>query len=139
VLPMRHFNMSDHQGEIADMLEATMKDLEHRSNVINPGNMLIELHDLVNRRLSINLSILEIILYSSMIVSATEGDYSLPKPWTSSGVGVKQMLLTERSLSATMSYERHRETLINPASYVRTNRMDHVMDVMVVPRILNKA
>ena len=139
VLPMRHFNMSDHQGEIADMLEATMKDLEHRSNVINPGNMLIELHDLVNRRLSINLSILEIILYSSMIVSATEGDYSLPKPWTSSGVGVKQMLLTERSLSATMSYERHRETLINPASYVRTNRMDHVMDVMVVPSVLNKS
>lgn len=139
VLPMRHFNMSDHQGEIADMLEATMKDLEHRSNVVNPGNMLIELHDLVNRRLSINLAILEIILYSSMIVSATEGDYSLPKPWTSSGVGVKQMLLTERSLAATMGYERHRDALINPGSYTRTNRMDHLMDVMVVPQILNKA
>lgn len=139
VLPMRHFNMSDHQGEIADMLEATMKDLEHRSNVINPGNMLIELHDLVNRRLSIQLAILEIILYSSMIVSATEGDYSLPKPWTSSGVGVKQMLLTERSLSATMGYERHRDALINPGSYTRTNRMDHVMDAMILPSILNDA
>lgn len=137
VLPMRHFNMSDHQGEIADMLEATMKDMEHRSNVVHPGSMLIELHDLVNRRLSINLSILSIILYSSMIVSADEGDYSLPKPWTTAGVGVKQMLLTNRSLSATMSYERHRDTLINPASYTKINRMDHVFDAMVLPKILN--
>ncbi len=137
VLPMRHFNMSDHQGEIADMLEATMKDMEYRSSVVHPGSMLIELHDLVNRRLSINLSILEIILYSSMIVSAENNDYSLPKPWTQSGIGVKQMLLTERSIGATMVYERHRETLIDPASYTRTNRMDHVMDALIVPEIMN--
>jgi hypothetical protein len=138
VLPMRHFNMSDHQGEIADMLEATMNDMEHRSNVVHPGSMLIELHDLVNRRLSINLSILEIILYSSMIVSASENDYGLPKPWTNSGIGVKQMLLTKRSLSSTMGYERHRETLTDPSSYTLTNRMDNVMDVLCVPEILNK-
>lgn len=137
VLPMRHFNMSDHQGEIADMLEATMKDLEYRSNIVNPCNMLIELHDLVNRRLSVNLAILEVILYSSMIVSASENDYSLPKPWTSSGVGVKQTLLTERSLGPTMGYERHRDVLKNPTSFTRTNRPDHGMDCLLIPQILN--
>lgn len=137
VLPMRHFNMSDHQGEIADMLEATMKDLEYRSSIVNPCNMLIELHDLVNRRLSVNLAILEVILYSSMIVSATENDYSLPKPWTSNGVGVKQTLLTERSLGPTMGYERHRDVLKNPTSYTRTNRPDHGMDILLIPQILN--
>ncbi len=138
VLPMRHFNMSDHQSDIADLLEATMKELEYRSTAVNPLDMIIQLHDLVNRRLSINLSILEVILYSSMVVSAIDNDYSLPKPWTQNGVGVKQALLTERSLGATMGYERHRDTLINPASYMRTNRMDHVMDALVVPSILNK-
>ncbi len=138
VLPMRHFNMSDHQQEIADMLEATIKDLDYRSNVVNPCNMLVEFHDLVNRRLSINLAILEIILYSSMVVSATEEDYGLPKPWTSSGVGVKQLLLTRRSLSTTMGFERHRDVLTDPLSYTLTNRMDHIMDPLIMPELLNK-
>lgn len=138
VLPMRHFNMSNLQQDIADLLEATIKDMEHRSNVVNPCAMLIELHDLVNRRLSINLAILEVILYSSMIVSASEEDYGLPKPWTSSGVGVKQLLLTRRSLSATMGFERHRDALTDPISYIHTNRMDHLADVLVIPEILNK-
>ena len=138
VLPMRHFNMSDHQQEIADMLEATIKDLDYRSNVVNPCNMLVEFHDLVNRRLSINLAILEIILYSSMVVSATDEDYGLPKPWTSSGVGVKQLLLTRRSLSTTMGFERHRDVLTDPLSYTLTNRMDHIMDPLIMPELLNK-
>lgn len=138
VLPMRHFNMSDHQQEIADMLEATIKDLDYRSNVVNPCNMLIEFHDLVNRRLSINLAILEIILYSSMVVSATDEDYGLPKPWTSSGVGVKQLLLTRRSLSTTMGFERHRDVLTDPLSYTLTNRMDHIMDPLLMPELLNQ-
>lgn len=138
VLPMRHFNMSNLQQEIADMLEATIKDMSYRSNVINPCSMLVEFHDLVNRRLNINLAVLEVILYSSMVISADEEDYGLPKPWTSSGVGVKQMLLTKRSMSATMGYERHRDALIDPTSYTQTNRMDHIFDQQIVPEILNR-
>lgn len=138
VLPMRHYNMSMAQKEIAEMLESTMKEVDHRSNVASPQNVLVEFHDMVNRRLSINLSILEVILYSSMIVSVDNNDYSLPKPWTDSGLGVKAMLLTNRSLSATMCYERHRETITDPSSYIDTNRMNHVMDQILLPEILNK-
>lgn len=115
------------------MLEATVKDLAHRSDVVNPGAMLIEFYDLVNRRLSVNLAILEVILYSSMVVSATNNDYALPKPWTTSGVGVMRMLLTSRSLSATMGYQQHRDTMVSPASYVNKNRLDHIFDGILLP------
>lgn len=137
VLPLRHFNMSQLQQEISEMLESTMEQLEHRSNVVNPANMLVEFHDLVNKRLSVSLSVLQVILYSSMIVSADEHDYSLPKPWTKSGVGVKQTLLSERSLGPAMGYERHRSTLTHPSSYIRRNRMDHLFDILIVPTLLN--
>jgi hypothetical protein len=136
-LPMRHTNMSDHQSEIADLLEATVKEMEYRSAVIEPVAMLIELHDLVNRRLHVNISILETILYSSMIVSAANNNYSLPKPWTDKGIGVMRMLLSNRSLSATFAYENHRDNLINPSSYVNGNRMDNLFDVLAMPEIIS--
>ena len=115
------------------MLEATVDDLTHRSDVVQPGVMLIEFYDLVNRRLSVNLSILEVILYSSMVVSATNNDYALPKPWTTSGVGVMRMLLTKRSLSATMGYQQHRDTMVDPSSYTHKNRPDHIFDGILLP------
>lgn len=119
--------------EIADMLESTVQELEHRDSVVSPQSMIIEFHDLVNRRLAVNLSVLEIMLYSSMVVSAANRDYSLPKPWTGQGVGVMAKLLVGRSLSATMAYEGHRAVITNPLSYTETNRFDHVMDKVLIP------
>jgi hypothetical protein len=133
VLPMRHFNMSDHQQEIASILEATVDELETRSETVHPGSMLIEFYDLVNHRLNINLAVLEVILYSSMVVSATKGDYSLPKPWTESGVGVMRKLLECRSMSATMGYQGHLVAFTSASSFCNKNRMDHIMDAVLMP------
>lgn len=133
-LPMRHYSMSNHQSQIAALLESTVSELESRSTTMHPGSMLIDFHDLVNRRLSINLATLEIILYSSMIVSAKDNDYSLPKPWTASGVGVMRKIFQARSLSATMGFQNHVNTFISPASYVHTNRPDHIMDGVILPQ-----
>ena len=137
VLPMSHFNMSDHQVDIADMLESTAEELENRSSVISPTSMLVDFYDLVNRRLDVSLSVLEVILYSSMVVSALENNYDLPKPWTMNGVGVMRMLLRNRSLSAQMGYEKHHHVFIDPASYVEQKRMDNIFDGVLMPEIFN--
>jgi hypothetical protein len=134
VLPMRHFNMSDHQGEIAKMLESTAEEMEKRSKYVQPTNMLVEFHDLVNRRLNVNLSVLDTIIYSSMVVNVDEPNYDLPKPWTSSGLGVLRLLLSNRSLSAMMGYQGHRHTFTDPSSFVVKNRMDHPFDVIFSPQ-----
>jgi len=132
-LPMRHINMGDFQTEIAETLEATMKDLLKRDNVILPTSLLLEFHDLVNKRLSVNLSVLEAVIYSSMVVSATNGDYSLPKTWTTNGLGVMRMLLAKRSVASTMAYERHKDCITEPVNYINTNRLDHPFDSLICP------
>ena len=130
-LPMRQFNMGDFRAEIAEALEATVKDMSYRDCVVTPSAMLVEFHDLVNDRLSINLSILEAIVYSSMVVSATNGDYALPKAHTSSGLGVMRLLIQNRSVSAMMAYERHRAFFLDPASYLKDNRFEGIFDQLL--------
>lgn len=133
VLPLRHYNMSNHQVEIAKLLESTVDELESRSAVIRPASLLTDFHDLVNRRLSVNLSLLEIILYSSMGVNPMENNYALHKTWTTSGIGVMRQLIQNRSLSATMSYQGHRDVLTNPSNYIGPPRLDHIFDAIVCP------
>lgn len=133
VLPMRHFNMSHAQKEIAEVLESTAEEMEKRSKFVQPLNLLVEFHDLVNRHISVNLSVLDAIVYSAMVVNTDEPNYDLPKPWTSSGLGVLRLLLSNRSLSAMMGYQNHRQTFTDPSSFVVRNRLDHPFDCIFAP------
>lgn len=134
VLPLRHFNMSNHQNEIAGMLEATAEEMEKRSKNISPVAMLQQFHDLVNKRtLSVNLSVLDVIVYSAMVVDIDAHNYDLPKVGTNSGLGVLKSLLMSRSLSAMMCYQDHRQTFTNPSNYVVGNRLDHPFDSTFMP------
>lgn len=132
-LPMSHYNVSDHQQALAQLLESTAGEMEKRSSLTSPTATLIELHDLTNRRLHVNLSVLEIVLYSSMAVSAMDDNYDLPKPWTTSGLGVMRKLLRNRSISAQMGFQDHRLTFTDPTSYINTNRMSHIFDCAILP------
>lgn len=137
LLPLAHFNMSDHQGEIAKMLETTQDEMRRRSAVIQPTDMIIEFHDLTNRRLDVNLSVLEVVLYSSMVVNADDNNYGLPKSNTESNMGAMRKIMSSRSLSAQMAYQDHRKTFTDPASYVIKNRPDHIFDHVLMPQYYN--
>ena len=116
------------------MLESTAKEMEQRSSCVSPEAMLIEFYDLVNRRIQVNLAVLEVIIYSSMVVDAINENYDLPKPWTTMGLGVMRQLLLNRSLGAQMGFQSHRETFLDPTSYINTNRMDHIFDASFLPQ-----
>ena len=132
-LPLKQINMSDHQAEIAEMLESTVKDLLKRDTEIDPKNLLIEFYILVNKRIKMNIAVLEAILYCSMVISAKNDDYGLPKTFTENGLGIKQTLLTNRSFGGYCGYERHLDYFLNPHSYQNNNRMDHPFDVLLCP------
>lgn len=132
-LPLRHYNMADHSKDIAAMLEARMEDLIKRDEEVEPSAFLVDLYDLVNSRLDVNLAILEVVLYGVMIVSADQNDYHLPKPWTKAGLGVKETLMSYRSLSAMMAYQGHKEVLTDPKSFLVTDRPDHPLDALLMP------
>lgn len=132
-LPLKHYNMSDHSNAIADLLESSVEEMERRDKHIESSALLIDFHDLVNRKLSMSLAINEVVIYGTMIVSAENGDYRLPKPWTDSGFGVMKKTMMYRSLAPAMAYQNHRQTLTSPESYNVRIRPDHPMDGMIMP------
>lgn len=133
-LPLQHINMSDHSRDIAQMLESRVDDLHLRDKAVSPDAFLKEFFELVNDKLNVNLAVLEVILYAAMIRSAENFDYALPKPWTDRGLGVMKASMAMRSLSAVMAYEGHHDIITSAMSYVITNRIDHPMDMLVMPR-----
>jgi hypothetical protein len=132
-LPLKHFNMSDHSRDIASFLESSVERMQERDTVVDPNAALIELFDLVNSKLTVNLAVVDVVQYASMIVSAEKNIYELPKPWTTRRLGVMKLSMANRSLSAAMAFENHREVICSPNSYVETNRPDHPMDGVLMP------
>jgi hypothetical protein len=123
--------------EIAKLLEGSVKEIMVRDRFVNPDSMLEELFVLVNRKLSVNLAPLEVTFYTAMITSAEACNYSLPKPWTTGGVGVMKKTMSFRSLSAAMAFENHVRVILNPDSFALTNRVEHVFDALLMPREIN--
>lgn len=135
-LPLKHFNMSDHSKEIADMLESSVKEMRKRDKGVSPDAFLVEFSDAVNNRLSVNLAVLEVTLYGAMIVSAEKQDYRLPKPGTERGLGVMETSMDRRSLAAAMAYEGQYNNFIDPYSFLLTNRPNHILDGVLCPELV---
>lgn len=125
--------------EISGMLESSVDQMVTRDRLVLPETILKELFYLVNSRLRVNLAVLEIVHYGVMIVSAERQDYSLPKPWTESGVGVRAKTMMYRSLAVTMAYQGHSDVFVSPDSYVIKNRPDHIFDAILMPREVTAA
>lgn len=133
LLPLRHFNMADHSKEISSLLQATKDQMQARDKTVRPGTFLVEFFNIVNSKLKVNLAALEVILYAIMIVSAENEDYRLPKPPHKGSLSVYDQLMSHRSLSATMAYQDHFDTLVSPSSYTLEGRADHLLDGILVP------
>lgn len=133
-LPAMHFNMSDVTKEITTMLESSMKELKRKGGPATPEAVLYSLYDLVNKHLSVNLAILEVILLGAMVVSVYARDFRIPKTFTSKAMGVSRMTIPGRSAGSSMAYEDHSKSITDPASYFSNNRTSHPMDVFLCPR-----
>lgn len=133
-LPMKHFSMSDHSKDIAQVLESSVEYMAERDRMLDIATTLIDLATLTNKRIFVNLAPLEITLYGAMIRSAQAYDYALPKPHTESGLGVMKYTILHRSLAAYMAFEHHAVAVYSPSSYVLTNRPEHVMDAALMTK-----
>ena len=127
-LPLRHFNMSDHSKDIATLLESSVTKLKERDQNTSAITALVELFDLVNDKLTVNLAVLEVVLYATMVISNKDGEYGLPKTYTNSVLGVMKNTIANRSLSASMAYQDHAKVITAPESFIHTNRVDHIFD-----------
>ncbi|EKD89527.1 MAG: hypothetical protein ACD_33C00046G0008 [uncultured bacterium] len=113
------------------MLESSVDKLQERDKHVSVDTALIELFDLVNDKLTVNLAVLDVVIYGTMVVSAEDGNYTLPKNWSTNGLGIMRLSMANRSLSAAMAYEGHREVIVNPNSFINTNRTEHPFDKLL--------
>jgi len=138
VLPLKHFDMSAHSQLMAKMLESTVGQFKIRDTETSIDAFLTEFYDLINSKLSINLAIVSVVVYGSMVVSAVDNNYSLPKPYTDSGLGVMRLIMNRRSLAGLLAYQGQKEAIIDPINYLGRNRVNHPFDDIFVPELLNK-
>jgi len=131
-LPLKHFSMGDHSADIAKMLESSVGKLQKRNKLTTANSALVELFDLVNDKLNVNLAVLDVVFYASMVINDSENNYGLPKPFTKNELGVMKVTMVNRSLSAAMAFESHRRVITSPNSYLITNRPDHPLDRLLV-------
>lgn len=133
VLPYKHYNMADHGKEVAQVIEKTIKEIAEKGQRVTPQETLETLFDLMNSRLEMNISLLEIIVYSNMVVSLANNDYRLPKSNTTGEMNAAPRTIRNRSLGGMYAYEGQHGAIIDPYSFFKHHRIDHAMDVFVTP------
>lgn len=133
ILPLKQYNMADYSNEIASLIEGIVKDLGPRNVSSAPIELLRQLFDLINSRLSVNIALLEVIVYSAMCVDSLNGNFKVPDYDDQKALGVSAYNIANRSLSPNLAYKGQLDLMLSPRSFDATHRADHPMDVFVCP------
>lgn len=133
-LPEMEYSFSQHSDQVAVMIESKMKDLQDRLKTESPSSTLTELFDLVNSKLSVNLSLLGVVVYSSMIADGRNDNFEMARNQENSSLGVAEMTIRHRSMSAVYAYEYQASQIINPRSFYKENRPDSLFDTFICPQ-----
>lgn len=136
-LPLRHTNMLDSMKSIERFMRASTSSSDATSGpTLRDYDTLEEalraLYELVTSMLSVNAAHLEILLKSLTIRSEEHRDYRMPRVGNAFVVGAFDTIIENRSLSAAMAYERHRQVLTSTSTLLNKNRPDHPLDALML-------
>lgn len=129
----KQFSTVDFSKGITEILESKAELADIRNNT-TPIEFAKDFSSYISTEMNIPISVLSAISYSYSIVNRDTPDFSLPKPHTRKGIGVLKEIMPYRSLGAAMAYQEQNELLMNPDTYLLTNRPDHVFDYMLLPQ-----
>lgn len=142
-LPLRHMNMLDYIKVIEVFIRATSATKATSSSTAKAAKMrtlkdftdpvaaLKEFYSIVSSRLVVNIGHLEILVLASMIRSYKHLDFSIPRPGNKVEFGSFSKVMSGRSLSSAIAFERQGELLLDPNTYLIDHRMDHPMDSLL--------
>lgn len=133
-LPEMEYSFALHSHQIAEIIESRMKEIGERMKPESPAATLSELFDLVNSKLNVNLALLEVILYATMISNGEIDDFGLARNSPTRSLGVADMTLRNRSLSAAYAYEKQLMLITDPRSFFKLGRPDSVFDAFIAPK-----
>lgn len=130
-VPDMEYSYADHAAQIANLIESNTKKLQARSQATAPQETLSELFDLVNSKISVNIALLEVMIYANM----TQGvdNYGMARHHQA-GLNVARFIISHRSLGPAYAYQNQFETIASPRSFFQENRPDSPIDVFLAPR-----
>lgn len=124
--PEVEFSYLDLANEIKSMFKA-MKEDE------TPESLLQKFFDAVNTRLSINLSLLEVVVYGFTVFDYENGDFRLSRNSPKPSVRRLDNIIINRSLGVSYGWERLLTIIFNPKVYYGKNAISTPMDLVIKP------
>jgi hypothetical protein len=124
-------NFSQHSQQVASIIESSVDKLSERLNPNSPAETLRELFDLVNSKLKVHLSCLQVIIYACMVPNTNS--FGMARGSPAPAMGIHSQLIRNRSLSAQYLYEHLPDAVADINSFSENDRPDHPMDVIFAP------
>lgn len=134
ILPLSQESPYIRAARIQSLVLGDSKNFSDRDTSDAPRTLLQKLYDLLNSNLSVNIALIEVIVYSLMVRNTLQGDYFLPKEGDRMGLGINSKVMSMRSLGGLMALEDHAKVILDPESYDERPRLDHGFDVLMKPQ-----
>lgn len=134
LIPQKEYSYAKHASDISKIIESRVKDITGRAKPDSPKATLVELFELVNSKLTVNISCLEIIIYAMMCEDISNDNFNLTHHSPTPGLGISSLIIRNRSLSAAYAFEEQAEIINDPASFFKLNRADSIFDGAISPR-----
>lgn len=129
--PDIEYSYSDHSKQIATLIE-TRKLKSDMKNIITSVDILHqELFRLVNSKLNVSSSCLEVNIYALMVDG--KNTYGMGRGAAEEILGQAAMIIKNRSLSVAYGYQSVAETIKNADSFFNNGRPDSVFDALIAP------
>lgn len=133
--PERHSSTLEMMMELKSNIFMSSKESKERLryDLTDPDILAMALKDIsemTNRKFSVNLAIVEIVLYAMMSRDPKNGDFRLPKKGTGRYFATKSDIMSGRSLSVKCAYEKQYQNMLSPGSYdpIKENHpFDHLL------------
>lgn len=137
VYPKKEYSFSDHSKQVAKIIETGINDIIKRDDPESPVYTLKELFKLVNSKLNVNISLLEVIIYA-VTTPREPNNLDLSRNYEETVLGVSDKVIKGRSLSNLYAYQNQSNVIVTPEAFDSDNRPDSVYDIFMTPReVLN--
>lgn len=130
--PDVEYSYSDHSKQIADMIEYLKMNGSKKNAISSPDILHQELFKLVNSKLNVASSCLEVIIYALM----TDGynSYGMGRNCEKEHLGLADLIIKNRTLSTAYGYEGVTNTLTSPSSFFNHDRPMSPFDALIAPK-----
>ena len=98
-----------------------------------PESLLQKFFDLINRKLDINIALMEVMIYAFTIKSMAANNYELARNSEKQEIADISHIMPNRSMGGNYAWEDIAQSIVSASSFRRTHRMNHPLDVLLKP------